>query len=51
MVRLAMAWVIQRQGIDGVLIGARNTGHIVNAIESVDAPLPPELLAEMDSWI
>lgn len=50
MVRLAMAWVLQRDAIDGVLIGARHAGHLDNAVEALDTPPSPELIAEMDSW-
>lgn len=50
MVRLAMSWTLQREAIDGVLIGARHSGHLDNAVEALNTPLSPELMAEMDSW-
>jgi aryl-alcohol dehydrogenase-like predicted oxidoreductase len=50
MVRLAMSWALQREAIDGVLIGARHAGHLDNAVEALNTPLSPELMAEMDSW-
>ena len=48
MVRLAMAWVLHRPMIDGVLIGARHEGQIDNAIEALLNPLPTGLAAELD---
>jgi aryl-alcohol dehydrogenase-like predicted oxidoreductase len=50
MVRLAMAWVLHRPMIDGVLMGARHEGQIDNAIEALLNPLPPGLAAELDAW-
>lgn len=50
MVRLAMSWALQREAIDGVLIGARHGRHLDNAIEALNSPLSPELVAEMDAW-
>jgi aryl-alcohol dehydrogenase-like predicted oxidoreductase len=50
MVRLAMAWAVQRPAVDGVLIGARDASHIDNAVEALSVPLADEVLAEMDSW-
>ena len=49
-VRLAMAWVLHRPIIDGVLVGARNEGQIDNAIEAMRNPLPPGLAAQLDAW-
>lgn len=48
MVRLAMSWVLQQPSIAGVLIGARNRGHIDNALLSLSSPLPPALMGELD---
>ncbi len=49
MVRLAMGWALA-QPIDGVLIGARNEGHLDNALEALHHPLAPEVVAEMSAW-
>ena len=50
MVKLAMAWALQRPAIEGMLIGARDAGHIDNAVEALNTPLPPEWVKEMDAW-
>lgn len=50
MVQLAMGWVLNREGVDSVLIGARHTGHLDNALRSMEMEFPPEWMAEMDSW-
>lgn len=49
-VRLAMAWVFQNPGIDVVLVGARSTAHLDNAIAAMDTPFEPAWLSEMNSW-
>ena len=49
MARLAMAWVLQNPRLTTVLVGARTTSHIKNALEALD-PLPPQWRAEMDGW-
>ncbi len=50
MVQLAMRWVLNREGVDSVLIGARNTGHLDSALRAMEMDFPPEWMAEMDSW-
>ena len=50
MVRLAMAWAMTNADVTAVLIGARTTGHIDNAIEAYEQGLTPELRAEMAAW-
>ncbi len=50
MVQLAMGWVLKREGVDSVLIGVRHTGHLDNAIRSLEMEFPPEWMAEMNSW-
>lgn len=49
MTRLAMSWVFSNQAVQCVLIGARTTAHIDNAIQSLEG-LPGLLLDEMDKW-
>jgi aryl-alcohol dehydrogenase-like predicted oxidoreductase len=49
-VRLAMAWVFQNPTLDVVLVGARTTGHLDNALAAMDLPFQPEWLAEMQGW-
>lgn len=48
--RLAMAWVLRNPGIDIVLVGARTTAHLDNAVAAVATELQPEWLAEIDQW-
>ena len=50
MVQLAMGWVLNRQGVDSVLIGARNTSHLDNALRAMEMDFPPEWMAEMAAW-
>lgn len=50
MVQLAMGWVLEREGVDSVLIGARHTGHLDNAMRSLEMDFSPEWMAEMNSW-
>ncbi len=50
MVQLAMGWVLNREGVDSVLIGARHTGHLDNALRAMGMDFPPEWMAEMDAW-
>ena len=51
MVRLAMAYAMTNSDITSVLIGARSTGHVDNALESLETGLDAELRAEMSSWL
>ena len=50
MVRLAMAWAMTHPAVTAVLVGARSTSHIDNALEAYDMGLSPELRAEMSAW-
>ncbi len=50
MVRLAMAWSMTHPAITAVLVGAREPGHIDNALAAFSMGLDPELRAEMSSW-
>ena len=50
MVKLAMAWVMANTSLTSVLIGARRTAHVDNAIEAMEMDLSPELHAEMAAW-
>ncbi len=50
MVQLAMGWVLHREGVDAVLVGARNLGHLENALRAMQMDYPGEWIAEMDSW-
>ncbi|MCC6588101.1 MAG: aldo/keto reductase [Bryobacterales bacterium] len=49
-VQLAMSFVFQNPAIDVVLVGARHCGHLDNAIQALNQPVPEELVTEMRSW-
>ena len=50
MVRLAMAWAMTHPDVTAVLIGARSTEHIDNAVAAFEMRMDPELRAEMSGW-
>ncbi len=51
MVRLAMAWVMGHPDITSVIVGARNTGHLDNAIDTLALRMDTGLRDEMSSWL
>jgi aryl-alcohol dehydrogenase-like predicted oxidoreductase len=48
--RLAMAWVFQNPAIDVVLVGARTTEHLDNALAAIEQPFAADWLAETQTW-
>ncbi len=48
--RLAMSWVFQNPAVGCVLVGARTTQHLDNAVDALNMEFPPEWLQEMNSW-
>ena len=48
MARLALAWVLRRQGITSVLVGARKPGHVDQAFEALEAAHSTELTGLLD---
>ena len=50
MVRLAMGWVLRKQGITTVLVGASRLSQLENAIEAMEMDFPNEWMHEMDGW-
>ncbi len=50
MVKLAMAWAMANANVTSMLIGARSTDHIDNALRAYEEGLAPQLHAEMASW-
>jgi aryl-alcohol dehydrogenase-like predicted oxidoreductase len=50
MVKLAMAWALRNADLTAILIGARTTEHIDNAIEAMQLELAGECLREMNGW-
>ena len=50
MVYLAMAWVLGNPDLTTVLVGARNTEHIDNAVRARDEGISKALRNEMSAW-
>jgi len=50
MVRLAMGWVLRKQGITSVLVGGSRLSHLENAVEAMEMDFPDEWMREMDGW-
>jgi aryl-alcohol dehydrogenase-like predicted oxidoreductase len=48
--RLALAWVFQNETIDVVLVGARTTEHLDNALAAIEQPFAAGWLAETQLW-
>lgn len=51
MVRMAMAWAMGHPDITSVLVGARHTGHLDNALEALALKADTELRDVMSSWL
>ena len=51
MVRVAMAWAMGHPDITSVLVGARHTGHLDNAIAALALTADTELRDEMSRWL
>jgi aryl-alcohol dehydrogenase-like predicted oxidoreductase len=49
-VRLAMAWALQNRDLTAILIGARTTAHIDNALDAVELEVAASWMDEMNSW-
>jgi aryl-alcohol dehydrogenase-like predicted oxidoreductase len=50
MVRLAMGWVLQKETITSVLVGATGVHHLENAVAALEMPFPKEWIDDMDGW-
>ena len=50
MVRLAMAWAMTNPDVTSVLVGARKTSQIDNAVEAYNMGLSAEMREEMSGW-
>ena len=48
--RLAVGWVLKNPAVDTVLVGARSTAHLDNAIAAEAMDFPAEWYAEMSAW-
>jgi len=48
MAHLAMSWALRRPSVTSVLIGARNPGHVDQAFDALDAPLPEQIGTLLD---
>jgi len=51
MVRLAMAWAMGHPDITSVIVGARKTDHLDNAIDALELKSDLALRDEMSSWL
>ena len=49
-VKLAMAWVFRNPLVGTVLVGARSTAHLDNALDAAAMPFAAEWATEMESW-
>lgn len=47
-IALALGWVLSRAGVTSMLVGARNAGHIDQALNALKVPLSTGLLAELN---
>jgi len=50
MVRLAMAWALRNPDLTAILVGARTTAQVDNAIQALGQTLPEEWFEEMDRF-
>jgi aryl-alcohol dehydrogenase-like predicted oxidoreductase len=50
MVRLAMGWVLQKERVTSVLVGATGVHHLENAVAALEMPFPKDWIDEMDEW-
>jgi aryl-alcohol dehydrogenase-like predicted oxidoreductase len=50
MVRLALAWVLRNPNVTSVLVGARTTAHLDNALEALAMEFPEPWAEEMNRW-
>jgi aryl-alcohol dehydrogenase-like predicted oxidoreductase len=48
MIQLALSWVFSRPEITSVLIGARHTGHIDQALKAEQVKLTDEVIEQLD---
>ena len=48
--RLAMGWAMTSPSVTSVIVGARTTDHIDNALAAYGSGLSPDLRAEMSEW-
>ena len=49
MIQLALAWVCSQPNITSVLIGARNTGHIDQALDAQVQDIADSLLQDLSA--
>jgi aryl-alcohol dehydrogenase-like predicted oxidoreductase len=50
MVCLAMGWVLRNPNVTSVLVGARTTAHLDNALLAQTMDFPESWITEMNSW-
>ena len=50
MVRLALAWAMRHPAVTSILVGARNSDHIDNALAALDIAITDDLWTQMRNW-
>jgi aryl-alcohol dehydrogenase-like predicted oxidoreductase len=50
MVRLALGWVLRNSDVTSVLVGARTTSQLQNALTAQEMDFPDQWLSEMNAW-
>ena len=50
MVRLALAWAMRHPAVTAILVGARNSGQVDNALAALDIAIDDDLWAAMRNW-
>ena len=50
MVRLALAWAMRHPAVTSILVGARNSDHIDNALAALDIAINDDLWTQMRNW-
>ena len=50
MVRLSLAWAMRHPAVTSILVGARNSDHIDNALAALDIAISDDLWTQMRNW-
>ena len=50
MIRLALAWAMRHPAVTSILVGARNSDHIDNALAALDIAINDDLWTQMRNW-
>jgi NDP-hexose 2,3-enoyl reductase len=49
--RLALSWLLSREGVTAAIVGARTESHLAAAVDAAGSPTPPELLRRLDEVV